>query len=421
MTEPPPGLAALADALDARRGEILQAWRDRVRDDASLRNTSDWTRKQFYDHFPDVLEAFGRKLRHHPAPVAIAETDACRHAHAHAKTRWLQGYALRDLIREWGHFGTSVVAVMGALRESGGVAAGADFAIAEQLWSDLTHGQLTESAQEYQQLQQAEAATRAEELAAMLERLRSLGEVRARSLNRAATGLRGELSTLLTSSALLGEGASDAERAELQALSRDSMAALDRALADMILLTRLEAGLETREIAPFDASHELSSLVASLQPHVGQSNTQLTSCGPERLPVEGDERAVREIARHLVLTGLLSDVPAPVDLEWGDDSRQGDRWLLTVRQHLPLRSPPSSPPISRAIADASDRAQQAQGRAPTGFEAALRDGLIPVASGDGSNVLIAKHLCELIDASIELESDEGVVTFRVSVPRAYAS
>ena len=414
------GLAAIADALDARRALTLTHWDDRVHHDASLRTTSDWTRKKFYDHFPDVLEAYSRMLRSYPAPARTAGADQFVHAHAHAKTRWLQGYALRDLIREWGHFNTAVVLAFSELRQDG-VAPRADWGLAEVLWSELASEQLTESAHEYQRLHQAVAATRAEELSSMLERLRSMHQARAHTLARTASALRNHLSTLVTSNSLMAGGVSGTEAEEVHAMARDSIGSLDRSLSDMTLLARLEAGLAKRDITTFDVGLVLPALVSALEPQVQESNSQLTCAGPDEFWIEGDELAIRQIAKHLVLTGLLSETPGPVNLEWGDDPRESARWQMVVRQHLVPRSTPSSPPIARVIADATDRAGQARGSAPTGFEAALQEGLIPVASRDGSNVLIAKHLCELLDASIELTAEEGIVTFRVSYPRRYAA
>lgn len=413
-----PGLAAIADVLDGCRATILARWRDRVRQDASLHNTSEWTRKQFYDHFPDVLDAFSRTLRAHPEAGENAGSDAFVHAHAHAKTRWLQGYALRDLVREWGHFNTSVVIEFARVRQ-GGAADAVAFGVAETIWSDLASQQLTAAAQEYQRLHQAEAATRAEELAALLARLESLQQARARTLGRTAATLRSELSTLLTTNALMADGPTGDDAAELHALARDSIASFERSLGDLLLLARLEAGLERRAIAPFDVGQTLPALALALEPQARQCRSQITWSGPDEFPVEGDEHAVRRIAQHLLLTGLRASSAGPVDLEWGEDPREPARWRLVVRQHLLPRAMPSSPAISRVLADASESAGHARGSAPTGFEAALHDGLIPVAAENGADVLIAKHLCELLDAGIELTAEEGVVTFRLSFPRHY--
>lgn len=412
-------LARLADHLDARRPGILADWRDRVRRDASLATTSEWTRKQFYDHFPDVLEAYGRILRHWPDTDPNAEIDQFIHAHAHAKTRWLQGYPLRDLLREWSHFNAAVTHALHAAHAVGPGLDAMAFMDAGTLWAALVGEQLSEGALEYQRLHQAEAATKSEELATMLDQLQSAARDRARNLEHAVARLRGGLSTLMTSNALVSADVTAAERAELQAMSRDGVADLDRALSHMLLLSRLEAGLEPREVAPFDAGEALTLLLAGMVPQADRTDGQLTWAGPEHYPVDGDEHRVRMLAHHLVLTALLSDAPGPVDVEWGDDPREASRWVFTVRHHAIHRDGPASPPISRVIAEATDRAQQAAGVPPTGYEEALIEGRIPVASRDGVSLLIAKHLCELLAASIELEADEGIVVFRISLPKAY--
>lgn len=411
-------LAIFADRLDERRSRILEQWRDRVRGDGSLATTSDWTRKQFYDHFPDVLEAYARILRAWPEPAPIAEADQFRHAHAHAKTRWLQGYSLRDLIREWGHFNTAFGLAFHAVREAGDVAAN-DVAVASTLWSDLVGEQLAESAAEYERLHQAEAATRSEELVGLLERLRRVAAARARSFDGAVQGLRNELSAVVTSTALVGGAASDSERQELQMIAREGLVALDSALGDMLLLSRLEAGLELRQLAAFDAGESLALLLEGIRQAESAAGTQLTWAGPEPYPVQGDATRTRLLVRHLLLASLQSGTAAPLDVEWGDDGREPGRWILVIRQHAGPTAAPTSPPIARVIADATDRAEQAAGSPPTGYEQALAEGRVPVAEKDGVHLLIAKHLCELLAASIELVADDGVVMFRISLPRSY--
>jgi two-component sensor histidine kinase len=44
----------------------------------------------------------------------------------------------------------------------------------------------------------------------------------------------------------------------------------------------------------------------------------------------------------------------------------------------------------------------------------------PVTAGEGIGLSIVKRLCEMLDASLELESSEGEgTTFRVMFPRRY--
>lgn len=419
----PTHAALIADGLDARRSRILEDWRRRVSADTSLDEGSEWTRKQVYDHFPDVLEDFSQILRARPRGAPTAEQDRLLHAHAHARTRWLQGFSLRSVIREWGHFNSAVLAVLHALRGTLPAASEPALWSAVHEWARLANDQLAASALEYHRLQQAEAQTRADEMVGALDRLRELSEGRARLMGSMAEDLRAGLSVVMTSNSLMAADghAAHAEHAELKEMSRSGVATLERSLADMVLLARLEAGQEARRLARFDAAQRLMLLASGLEHRAARLGVQFTWHGPESLPVEGDERQVGLIAEHLLTSGLHADLPGPLDLEWGDDGRSPERWLLLVRQHLRQTAEPSSPPISRVIAEATDGAQQAQGIPATGYEKPLQDGLIPVAARDGVNVLIAKHACELLDASIELEAVEGVVTYRVSLPRSYAT
>jgi hypothetical protein len=414
----PQSLDPIAAALRERRLSILEDWAERVQADRSLDEASEWTRKQFYDHFPDTLEDFDRLLRGVPGATPAQARDEREHAHAHARTRWLQGYSLRSVIREWGHFNSAVVVALASLHGRPGIPQQA-LAEAGHLWSQLVNDQLTANALEFHRLVQAEAETRALELTHLLERLRALARDRARMVGAVTEGLRADLSVVMTSASLMSADASALDQAELHAMSRSGIAALDRSLADMLLLSRLEAGLERRRVEAFDAAHGLTLLASGLQHQVEQAGSRLTWEGPEPFPVEGDERNVRLVAKHLLQAALLSDNPGPMVMEWGDDPRSPPRWLLSIHQHASVAAQSGSPPAAREIARATDSAQQAQGIAPTGFEAGLKDGSIAIAANDGANLLIVKHLCEILDAGLEVEAQDGIVSYRVSFPQNY--
>lgn len=69
-----------------------------------------------------------------------------------------------------------------------------------------------------------------------------------------------------------------------------------------------------------------------------------------------------------------------------------------------------------ALAEATDALQQVSGVEATGYETALQRGLIPVAPGDGVDILIAKHLCELLGASLEVEAVAGSIRYIANLP-----
>ena len=173
-------LGGLAGYLDARRPQVLQRWRDAVTGDESLDATSDWSLKQLNDHFPDVLEVLGNVLRCWPdLPVSVttAEHDA---AVAHARTRWLQGYSLRGVVREWGHLNSVVVDEIASFRP---LASESGFhRIALAAWARVLNDQQALSALEYHELEQAEAETRGAELRRALDALRSIASDRGRAI-----------------------------------------------------------------------------------------------------------------------------------------------------------------------------------------------------------------------------------------------
>lgn len=59
------------------------------------------------------------------------------------------------------------------------------------------------------------------------------------------------------------------------------------------------------------------------------------------------------------------------------------------------------------------------GTPPTGREAELAEGCIPVAPGDGVDLLIARHLCDLLGGSLEVGATRSRLRYRVTLPTRY--
>ena len=66
MTTPndslPRELHALADHLNARREQILEAWSRAAQQDDRITAATTLSRAQFYDHIPNMLDALHRRL-----------------------------------------------------------------------------------------------------------------------------------------------------------------------------------------------------------------------------------------------------------------------------------------------------------------------------------------------------------------------
>src|SRR5688500_14935163 len=97
-------LNALVDHLRTRREAILESWRRLVDNDPQLTTAGTLPKVQFYDHIPEVLDAFEERLlaadswEHRDAPPASEQGAAL-----HGLQRWQQGYNQRETIREWSH------------------------------------------------------------------------------------------------------------------------------------------------------------------------------------------------------------------------------------------------------------------------------------------------------------------------------
>ncbi|GAB6195932.1 sensor histidine kinase [Lysobacter xanthus] len=404
-------LARLADGLDARRRSLLETWRDLACADASLDAASEWSLLQFNDHFPDVLDAFSRILRAWPdVPDAIAD-DERAYAFAHARARWIQGYSLRGVVREWGHFNAVVVDQLLALADEPAVARASLAA-----WSRVLNDQQSLSALEYHQLEQAEAETRAVELMRALDAVRSGAVLRGRAMEALSSTMRNDLQLVMTTSTLAHGADLGPETHELRKLSDDGFRGLEQALSDLATLAHLEAGHEARQVEALDAGHGIALLVEGLHHVAAQRGATLSGEGPDRLPVQGDEERVRRIAKHLLFCALRSPEVRDVAVHWGPCPDTDARWYLTVEHALPASSTPDGG-VGHAVAVATHDAQAVTGDAtPAGV---TPPGAIPVAEGDGVDLLIAKHLCDLLGGGLQIDTGHGRLRYRVTLPTRY--
>jgi signal transduction histidine kinase len=70
--------------------------------------------------------------------------------------------------------------------------------------------------------------------------------------------------------------------------------------------------------------------------------------------------------------------------------------------------------LTQAPGSPRRRAMAARGQLP------LAHTLTRIPHGEGIGLAIVKHLCQLLEASVDLESHHTGTTFRVSLPRKYS-
>ncbi len=407
--------AALAARLADRRDAILAAWRQAVRDDPLVTAGDALPRAQLEDHIPEVLRAYERALlaaADGPTPEGLA--GQLTSSVEHGLHRWQQGYQLREVVREWGHLHVCVLDEVEA-HAATGADPGAMSAARRQL-ACLVRDGVSKSAAEYFDLHRAEAAGQARDLEAALRQLKALEGKRAEVLREAAHDLRGSLATASLAAAVLGfEGVTVEGRVKAAGRLQRGLTSLKTLLNDLMSLARLEAGQERLTVGPFDAAVVLAELCDAAQPLAAERGLTLTADGLPALPVEGDAVKVRRVAQNLLLNALKYTKEGGVTVGW-EAAPPGDRarWVLTIRDTGPRLRAGSAAPIAAALESATE---SAAGRHPA-------NGHHPTAAGpedgEGIGLSIVKRLCELLDATLELETEPGKgSTFRVRIPTHY--
>jgi len=426
-------LNALASRLAARRQAILQAWREAVQQDPQSTTGAELSRAQFYDHIPELLDAFERSLRSQSGKQkSTSEQESLSTAALHGLVRWQQGYKLQELMCDWGHLQMCLLQelqrdALAHPEHDSSVLAHASLRLIE-----LCNLGITQSAVEYGHLQQVEAEGRLAGLQQAVTRLGELERQRAEIWREAAHDLRGNLGVVKNVTAGLNlRDLPENKRALLQAMLKKGVDSLHGMLNDLVDLARLEAGQERRQLADFDAAELLRELTAGFKPLAEERRLFLTANGPDALQVEGDAVKVQRIAQNLVLNALHYTERGGVSISWARiETADVARWLLCVQDTGPGFEEGGLPPVAIAIKQATDESQEVEqegervGAPAHEIKPAPTMGSVSYTRrqrpGEGVGLSIVKRICEVLDATLELETEPGRgTTFRVSFPCQY--
>lgn len=423
-------LAALAQHLRARRDTLLEGWRKAVDADPHLTTASTLSKAQFIDHIPQMLDTFERRLTAESYPEKRAAVEEQKEgAAAHGLQRWQQGYNQRETARDWGHLQLCLLAELESFERTLPAATRDAMPIARRALVRLVNDGVSESASQYAQMRQSEAATQVAELERALKGLTELEEQRAGIWREATHDLRGSVGVLKSASTILDrEGAPEAlRRQSLQVLKR-GVQSLHDLLSDLADLARIDAGQDRLSLETFDASAVLRDLCEALRAVASERNLFLRVAGPNALEVQGDRVKVMRIAQNLLLNALRYTSTGGVTLEWAAHGTQTrPQWRMSIIDSGPGITQTSSVPIVQALDEATraSRRPASDADAPGHAHESAAAARPPAESrsgghGEGIGLTIVKRLCELLEASVELESRAEGTTFRVTLPRRYA-
>lgn len=427
-------LRALADHLARRREALLAAWRLATDLDVEVSSAAASTRSQFVDHIPAVLDAFEDRLRaDNPTDKAEARTEQKEWAAEHGTHRWQQGYRLTETMREWGHLQMCLLAELERYSAQHSELEEEVLPIARRELVRLANDGVCASAARYTQLQQSEAGSRLYDLESALEALRNLELERTESWRRAAHDLRGSAHVIVNASAVLNrEDLPDSKRAEVSHALSHAATSLNKLLTDLLDHARLEAGREHRNVKEFDVAHLIKEFCETTRPLAADRNLFLKCEGPAVLTIQGDAVKVQRILQNLVLNALKVTQSGGVLVTWeASESTDTNQWALCVQDTGPGFKNGQTP-LRRELKDATEGVREVEespdphvspslqaSPAPT-LESRSEPGTDLLPTGEGLGLSIVKRLCELLDASIELQSASGQgTTFRVIFPRRY--
>jgi len=431
----PGELTALADYVGRHREAMVLSWQRAIQRDPELTDGDALPRSELIDHIPALLAAFERRLRHAATEAANAPQEPVEvPAAAHGLLRWKQGYDLRDVARELGTLNECVVLELNTYAKAHKIFSLDALTRAQQIWTALCSTTIEKSVSQYVALQQQEAAGHVKDLESALEQIRELEQQRGEVWQQAAHDLRGNLSIVANVTVgLTRHGRSAASRKDFVRILMRNVTSLHHLLNDVTSLARLQAGREKREIEPLDVTTILQSLCEGIRPLAVQRGLYLKAEGPAGFAIDGDAVKIRRIAQNLVLNAVKYTHQGGITVTWGD-SRADDpkRWALLVADTGPGFHTGSGTPLA-AVLDAKLGALPSQATTTLGErEAASVLGNLSVGGtetrslsgepGEGIGLSIVKRLCEMLDASIEMETVAEVGTsFRIFFPRRYSN
>ena len=263
---------------------------------------------------------------------------------------------------------------------------------------------IEESVGQYFELQKQEAAGHVKDLESALAEIPELEQQRGDLWRQAAHDLRGNLGVVANATvALTHSGLRESSRDDFVRILMRNVTSLHHLLDDVTSFARLQAGRDTAP-GPLGRHSAHAAACEGIPPLAQQHRLFLRCEGPPGFAAEGDPVKIRRIAQNLVLNAVKFTREEDSRC-WGESGRRTirKRWVMSfkirARGFLTMPEIPSS--------SALEGKSTAAGVPRTA----------PRTAAKASALSIVKRLCDMLDASIELKSVEGVgTTFRILFP-----
>lgn len=399
----------LVEYLDMRREAILTSWRTRCQEDPELNSKIAFSREEFNDQAPALLNILAQRLRgekEEASPLVVAG--------GHGLHRWQRGYSLPELLTEFEHLYWVVLDEIQAFLQQGNrLSEDALSHIYRQVFK--LEGESTRGSVLYfDQLRQTNAAEQANSLQQSLDKLQQLSKQQGEHLRHNSHDLRSSFGILSSAATLLKLPNTEQERDQYVDMLNRNLASIQGLLLQLTDYARIEAGQEKLDITAFNVSTLVRDCVDLAQPLIEQRKIILQGDGPDSLLVRSDAVKVQRIVQNLLYNALKYTKLGWVSVSWAQENET--RWILSVQDSGPGFSPnsptgllaeqlkPLSEPTS---AHQSGGSEEYPLQKPPTTEALKTPAASPQKESEGLGLFIVKKLCELLQASMDIESTPG--------------
>ncbi|WP_327488871.1 HAMP domain-containing sensor histidine kinase [Telluribacter sp.] len=379
------------------------------------------SRQEFIDLTPLLLEVYNQRLQEEEQ-----SKDPVRISSEHGLHRWHYGFSLRTLFTEIKFLYACLANELDQFWKLYPDTSPEVIQRAYHLLIELLNENIEGSANRFDELERMEAASRAANLEIALQKLNELTRQRGDILRTSSHDLRGSMSVIQSTAFMLDmEGTTPDERKQLLEMMNRNLQNVQIMMQQLMNLARLEAGQESVEIQSFDASQVLNELIDGARTLANERNLVLMADGPTKLLVRTDPIKLRRIVQNLLLNAINYTPSGVVSVTWANENEA--RWTVAVQDSGPGLPKGLVSLLSHHLQPIEENTGvkgkiEIEDQDPIVYEPKALSVINEQAgsnyssksSGEGVGLYIVKRLCEILQASMDIESVPGKGTiFRI--------
>lgn len=204
------------------------------------------------------------------------------------------------------------------------------------------------------------------------------------------------------------------QRAVLVDMLNRNLSSIRDMLLQLTDYARIEAGQESLAITGFNAVALLQETIANAQSFAQKRNLILQGEGPAELMVTSDAVKLQRILQNLLYNALQYTKSGGIYVSWTQENET--RWLVSVQDTgpgLPVNSPVAL--LAEQLKPLSQPSSSYQSNGPSEYpldkppstEPLKKASTAQLKESEGLGLFIVKKLCELLRASMDIESTAG--------------